>query len=166
MQKNYPTRKNNRLEGYDYSTAGYYFITICIKDRTELLGSIDTRPAIGYLPAIQLSEIGKTVETAMLQIEKKYETVTLLKHTIMPNHLHMIIALNHTIPDGRTMAAPTISTIVNQFKGYATRQVGFPIWQKLFHDHIIRNHEEYLQIWQYIDENPAKWTEDRYYVEM
>ncbi len=35
-----PRRKNNRLHDYDYSQAGYYFVTICTKDRQELLSKI------------------------------------------------------------------------------------------------------------------------------
>ena len=45
-----------------------------------------------------------------------------------------------------------------------TKRVGFSLWQKGFYDHIIRNQADYLRIWQYIDTNPAKWAEDRYYI--
>ena len=62
--------------------------------------------------------------------------------------------------DGRTQFAPTLSRILKQFKGSVTKQVGAPIWQKSFYDHVIRNEAEYLDTWAYIDENPAKWTED------
>lgn len=61
------------------------------------------------------------------------------------------------------MRAPTISTVINQMKGYTTKQIGFPIWQKSFHDRIIRDVAEYRRAWQYIDENPARWDEDAYY---
>ncbi|MEG1887523.1 MAG: hypothetical protein RR177_05285, partial [Oscillospiraceae bacterium] len=62
-----------------------------------------------------------------------------------------------------TMRAPTIATAINQMKGYVTKQIGISLWQKLFHDHIIRNEREYQKIWQYIDENPLKWEEDCFY---
>ena len=61
------------------------------------------------------------------------------------------------------MVAPTISIVVQQLKGVITKQIGQPIWQKLFHDHVIRNRQDYLKIWEYIDNNPAKWEEDCFY---
>ncbi len=64
-----------------------------------------------------------------------------------------------------TMAAPTISTIVQQMKGVVTKQIGRSIWQKLFHDHVIRGEKDYLEIWEYIEYNPVKWKEDCFYQE-
>ena len=65
--------------------------------------------------------------------------------------------------NGRPKVAPTISRIMQQFKGSISKRVGFTIWQKLFNDHIIRNEEEYKKIWEYIDTNPLIWQEDCYY---
>ncbi|MCL2776017.1 MAG: hypothetical protein FWD71_22130, partial [Oscillospiraceae bacterium] len=64
----------------------------------------------------------------------------------------------------RALRAPTVSRVINQMKGYVTKQIGFSIWQKLFYDEIIRNEEAYQNIWRYIDENLAKWAEDDYFV--
>jgi len=61
------------------------------------------------------------------------------------------------------MRAPTLSTVINQCKGYISKQAGFSLWQKLFHDHIIRDEDDYQTKWRYIDENPARWAEDEYY---
>ena len=172
MQKKLPSRKLIRLKEYDYSQAGYYFITICVKDGRKLLGNIDITPTpnsvdtvgapIGH--PVELSQIGLKVESAILQISKKYKDVSLDKYIVMPNHIHMILILQQADKSsGRPMGAPTISTVINQFKGYITKQIGFSIWQKSFHDHIIRNKKEYLHIWRYIDENPAYWSKDKYY---
>lgn len=57
------------------------------------------------------------------------------------------------------MVAPTISTVIQQTKGWVTKQVGHPIWQKLFFDHVIRNEEDYLEAWNYIESNPGKLWE-------
>jgi len=68
--------------------------------------------------------------------------------------------------DGRAMRAPTattISTVINQMKGYATKQIGYSIWQKSFHDHIIRNEQDYIRIAEYIDNNPINWEKDCFY---
>ena len=108
-----------------------------------------------------LSPAGIAVEDGIKNIPLKYPHITLDKYVIMPNHIHLILIIN--ADNGRAMRAPTISTVVNQFKGYVTKTVGFPIWQKLFYDHIIRDNADYLRIWQYIDENPLNWTQDEYY---
>jgi len=79
----------------------------------------------------------------------------------MPNHMHFIIVIINT-ENGRTQVAPIISRIIQQFKGSISKQIGFSIWQKLFYDSIIRNENEYLRIWEYIDQNPLKWKEDSY----
>ena len=63
------------------------------------------------------------------------------------------------------MVAPTISTVVQQLKGVITKRIGDSIWQKLFHDHVVRNEHDYRKIWEYIDTNPAKWQEDCFYAE-
>lgn len=63
------------------------------------------------------------------------------------------------------MVAHAISTVIQQMKGYATKQLGKNIWQKSFHDHIIRTDRDYQMIWQYIDTNPARWEQDCFYTE-
>ena len=56
------------------------------------------------------------------------------------------------------MVAPTIDRVIKQTKGYVTKQVGFSFWQKSFHDHVIRNENDYKEIWEYIENNPKKLT--------
>jgi len=65
---------------------------------------------------------------------------------------------------GRTQFVPTISRIIKQFKGSITKKIGFSLWQARFYDEIIRDEEAYRNIWHYIDNNPAKWAEDDYFV--
>ena len=173
--KDLPVRKPNRLRDFDYGQNGAYFITVCVKDRHELLGRIDVGEHI-VLP--ELSEIGKTVDNAIHNIEKIYDSVKVDKYVIMPNHIHMILMIvsddgstmcSPTISrvikteDGSTMCSPTISRIIKQCKEYVTKKVGYSIWQRSFHDHIIRDEKDYLNHWRYIDENPLKWQEDEYY---
>ena len=78
----------------------------------------------------------------------------------MPNHIHVIIVLH--AEDERSKTAPTVSRIIQQFKGSISKQVGFSTWQKSFYDHIIRNEIEYKKIYEYIETNPLKWEEDKY----
>ena len=162
-----PVRKNIRLKGYDYSNAGCYYITVCVKDRLELLWNGTVGAAFGRLSKeglTPLSETGLVIDTEIKKINSIYDCVEIVKYVIMPNHIHMIIALSEiTDTYGRPKAAPTISRILNKFKSSISKQLGYSIWQKLFHDHIIRNDTEYKRIWQYIDENPGKWEEDEFY---
>jgi putative transposase len=162
---NLPQRKNIRLKDYDYSKNGAYFITICTKNKLEFLwmksvGACIARP---HSSCQQLSSMGMIVENAINKIHEKYYTVSVDKYVIMPNHIHIILILQNG--DGRAMHAPTISIVINQMKGYVTKQIGFSIWQKLFHDHIIRSETEYQKIWDYIETNPQKWQDDCYYLE-
>ncbi|MCL2760036.1 MAG: transposase [Desulfuromonadales bacterium] len=153
-------RKQNRLQNYDYSQNGAYFVTICIKDKHELLwipafvGAHSVRPL--------LSDIGKVVEKAIMNIPQIYETVIIDRYTIMPNHVHMIAIID--CDHGRTLCAPTISRVIKQCKEYVTKQIGYSIWQKSFHDHIIRNEQDYINIAEYIENNPANWEIDRFFV--
>lgn len=156
-----PKRKRQRLINYDYSNNGAYFITICVKDKRELLwnnavGAILNRP--------MLSEYGLVVEEAINVIPLYYPMITVDKYVIMPNHVHIILLINTNYNnDGRLRIAPTISTIIQQTKRRASKQIGISLWQKSFHDHIIRGESDYQKIWQYIDTNPQKWSEDCYY---
>ncbi|MTI81456.1 MAG: transposase [Firmicutes bacterium] len=157
-----PKRKSNRLIGYDYSQYGAYFITICIKDRKKLLWQNVVGATFGRPIETSLSSIGKIVDTEIAKISDVYKNVTIKKYVIMPNHIHMIIVLQ---PDEgrRPQVAPTISRIIQQFKGSISKKLGFSIWQKSYYDHIIRNETEYQKIWEYIDTNPLKWEHDKYY---
>ncbi|KJS85459.1 MAG: transposase [Peptococcaceae bacterium BICA1-8] len=161
MNGELPRRKPNRLKDYDYSQNGAYFITICTKDRKNILwnnfvGACIARP--------HLSSIGNIVDNTIQNIPHIYKnTVSLEKYVLMPNHIHMIIIIREN-GDGRAMRAPTISNIINQMKGNVTKQIGYSIWQKLFHDRIIRDQQEYEKIYEYIETNPLKWQEDKYYI--
>jgi len=154
-----PKRKPNRLKNYDYSQDGAYFITVCTKDHEELFGNITVEAAFCLR---QLSDIGALVEIEISRLDQTYEEVSVDSYVIMPNHVHMII----TICGGnrRQDAAPTsISRTINQWKRAVSMKVGFSPWQKSFHDHVIRNQEDYNRIAEYIENNPARWAEDRYY---
>ena len=160
-----PKRKQNRLRGYDYGRAGYYFITICANQRAELFWEASSMRSVGAACGRPpLSITGLCVQEEIRNLTQIYDALTVDKYVIMPNHIHMILRI-HPPTSGRPQAAPTIARAINQFKGAASRKAGFPIWQKSYHDHIIRDEADYRRIWEYIDNNPAKWREDCYYEE-
>ena len=154
-------RKNIRLKSYDYSDPGAYFITICTKNKEKLLwnGELDIEKydfkLVGARFArpqnVPLSSIGLVVEQNLNKWNDTYENVYLSSYVIMPNHLHIIVVI---LPDesGRAKRAPTVSTMINQFKGAVTKQLGENIWQKLFYDHIIRDKRDFEEISKYIYE--------------
>ena len=156
-----PVRKPNRLSNYDYSTPGAYFITICTKDKKCILGKI-VGASIARPPVAIPSPVGKIVESAILEIPVRYPAISVERYAIMPNHIHLLLQIN-TDESGRAMLAPTISRVIQQMKGVITKQIGQSIWQKLYHDHVIRGEADYLKIWRYIDSNAAKWQDDCFY---
>lgn len=156
-----PQRKSIRLKDYDYSQAGFYFVTICTKDKKCLFWKVGATFGRQFNNP-QLTQYGKIVDLEVNKINNIYENVELNKYVIMPNHIHLIIILHNV--NGRSKTAPTISRIIQQFKGSISKQLGFSVWQKSFYDHIIRDEQEYIKICEYIQENPIKWTEDKYYI--
>ena len=164
MTEELPIRKLLRLKDWDYGSGGCYFITICTQEREpHFRRGAQCAPEAGLLP---LSEMGKTVERTLLEIPAHYPNVKVDKYVVMPNHIHLILMLGAG-DGGCTLCAPTptLSQVVRMMKETVTKRLGQKIWQKGFYDHIIRNESDYLRIWQYIDTNPAKWTEDEYYEE-
>ena len=155
-------RKPNRLKNYDYSQPNAYFITICTKNK-EMLFWEYVGASIARTEKVCLSSYGRIVEEAISNIQTIYPAISVDNYVIMPNHIHLLLQI-HTDDNGRAMLAPTISKVIQQMKGYVTKKIGASIWQKLFHDHVIRDDAGYLKIWNYIEGNPSKWEEDCFYV--
>ena len=153
---NIPKRKHIRIEDYDYSTPGAYFITVCTANRKNILWN-SVGADIIRSQNVPLSPIGKIVEQGILQVSSHYEYVSIDKYCIMSDHIHMILRIESDF-DGRMISAPTVSTVVGSMKRWVSKQLGRPIWQKSFYDHGIRNQQDYDEIWQYIENNPLKYT--------
>ena len=88
-----PKRKQNRLEDYDYSKSGTYFITVCVQDRKPILSHISANADSIYPPRMQLSFIGKIVENAIQAIPEHYQNISVDHYVIMPNHVHMLVRI-------------------------------------------------------------------------
>lgn len=153
-----PKRKNIRLHNYNYSYNGAYFITICTKNKENLLWKNVGANCVRPLDQLPLSKIGIVIENEIYKLNTVYENIKVDKYQIMPNHIHLIIFI-YEDSNGRTQFAPTISRIIKQFKGSITKQIEFSIWQKSFYDRIIRNEKEYQSVWNYIHNNPLKYLE-------
>ena len=160
-----PKRKRNRLSDYDYSQNGVFHITICTANHRKILSEVIPVGAIINRPQIKLSATGRIADSAIREIPVHYQSVSIEKYVIMPNHVHLLISINQAAENnnGRLIIAPTVSRIIKQFKSEVTKKAGFSLWQKGFYDHIIRNDADYESVWIYIDENPVKWENDEYY---
>jgi len=87
-------RRSIRLKGYDYSQAGLYFVTICVKNHTCLFGKIRNRE-------MQLNDAGRMVETEWIKISERFKNIHLHEYIVMPNHFHAILEI--VVPVGRPL---------------------------------------------------------------
>lgn len=145
--------KRRRLQNYDYSSNGSYFITFCTLQRENLLW---TQNVVLHDETNPLSEIGIFLKNCIEQIPCHVPSVSIDNYVIMPNHIHLIITL--------FSSDVSVSGIVHHLKSLSTKHFGYSIFQRSFHDHIIRDAAEYEKIWNYIEDNPRKWNEDKYYL--
>ena len=169
MEKEIKKRKHPRLDGYDYSSDGAYFITICTQNRRCVLSHIVGR---GLAPAetseVVLTKFGKVAEKQLITLTERFNNLTVERYVIMPNHIHAILILN-----GEAAGAsprPTLMDIVCAYKSLATKEckkIGFSgkFFQSSFYEHIIRGKEDLEEIAKYIYENPTKWLYDELYAE-
>ena len=146
-----PTRKPTRIPNYDYATPNYYFVTICCHEKLCVFGNVD-----------QPNLCGKIAEACLNQIPSVFPNVVVDKAVVIPNHVHAIVVLK----DDQV----NLSTVIGKYKAAVTRAIREKepnkiIWQRSFHDHIIRNQKRYELIWSYIDTNKYRWKDDKFYVE-
>ena len=147
----YYKRKSPRIPGFDYSSSNYYFITICTHEHHCIFG----------LPNC-LNQMGIIAETEIMNLSVHYETVLIDKFVVMPNHIHMILVIEEGLNN------PNLNQIVAQYKSGVTRKIreilpDMRVWQRSYHDHVIRDQNGYEKIWTYIENNPLKWEEDCFY---
>jgi len=183
MNNPLPNRQSIRLRGYDYSSEGLYFVTICCQDKACKFGKIiDTHVGVGFYPTrkpqqsdqekshhpfIELSPLGIVIYEEWTNLVDRYPDITLHEFIIMPNHFHAIVQIEKRAEQS---PAPTLGNIIGTFKSITTKRCnmldnspGRRLWQRNYYEHIIRNTESYLSIARYINENPSHWTEDNYY---
>jgi putative transposase len=148
-------RRSIRYNGYDYSTAGYYALTICARDKAYLFGIL--------LPdePLQLSPLGELVLSELMALPVQYPTVRLDTWVLMPNHLHLILVLTRN-------QVVAVSQVVGSFKSRCFQQwrrtllaAGQPAppscWQRNYYERIIRDAAELEAHRRYILDNPGRW---------
>ena len=166
----YRPRRSIRLQGYDYTRPGAYFVTICSADRQCILGKIVSGQC-------NLSDLGKTVAAFWEEIPRHFAHATLDEFVVMPNHLHGIVVLSGRrdtacrVPTTEQFGKPvagSLPTIVRAFKSAATQRVnrvhgvqGARIWQGNYYEHVVRDEASLNRIRHYIETNPQRWELDR-----
>ena len=147
-------RKRNRLCNYDYGQNGAYFITICTKDRKQILSKIvgDGFP-VPNLP-------GRIAEEMIEQVMIRYPSVSVDKYVIMPDHIHLLLRI-----EGTGNPSPTLGNAIGWYKYQTTKRInqtdatqGLQVFQRSYYDHVIRNQQDYDSVWEYIENNPRKWA--------
>jgi len=184
-------RRSLRLKGYNYSSPGFYLVTICTQDRACLFGQVSD-------DVMTLNGIGRMIEKVWTEIPEHYPNIGIDGMIIMPNHVHGIIAIlpvggvgpcaypNETSPPGKNNdqciknghprgdAPPikplSLSDVVHRFKSFTTAKYRHGVyenkwspfnkrlWQRNYHDQIIRNQRDLHQIRDYIKQNPKRWN--------
>lgn len=159
-------RKSPRLKEFDYSKDGAYFLTICVQNRKNILSSIVGEGS----PLPKLSKYGAVVDALINKIPEKYDGISVVSYVIMPNHIHLLLlSLKES---GRGDPSPTVDAAMGWLKYHATKEInalrgttGCKVFQRSFHDHIVRNRDDYEEICRYIYENPIRWQFDKFYSE-
>ena len=153
-----PKRKQNRLPDYDYSQNGAYFITICTQDRKQILSKISVGTPVPGCP-VELLRHGEIADKMIRQLNDFYDHISVDKYTIMPDHIHLLITIQDGHP-GRGVPTRTseIARLVGTFKRFCNKEYGENIWQSRYYDHVIRNQQDYNEVWEYIENNPVKWA--------
>ena len=161
MSSKLPQRRSIRLANYDYSQIGLYFVTICCENRICRFGKIQNTDIV-------LNEAGRMINTEWNNLKKRFSNIELHNYIIMPNHFHLILEIDGLKVNINEIKIKSLSSLMGALKTTTSKQIrdfGFIdfAWHRSFHDHIIRNEKEYDLISNYIDRNPQKWFEDRFY---
>ncbi len=148
-----------RLPGFNYSQAGYYFITICTYKQQDLFGEVIDDQMV-------LNPMGELVKQEWQGLVAHYKGLILDEYIIMPNHLHAIVIINDE--GTNSVIKQGLFEIIRGFKTWSARKVngrfarpGVPLWQRSFYDHIIRDETDLNNTREYILNNPVKWALSR-----
>ena len=172
-------RRSIRMKGYDYTSVGAYFVTICTHQRECILGRIEEG-------VVLLSDSGRIIEHTWRRLPWFFTSIELDAFVVMPNHIHGIVSIvgakqraasqisTHAdaaaLPLQRGSVPQSLSAIIQNFKSVSTKKINVLrhtpseiIWQRNFYEHIVRTingERELIAIRKYITDNPMQWELD------
>ena len=144
------TRRPTRLSRYDYTRTGMYFVTICLRDRTPLLGQVDG-------DIMLRSASGDVVTAEIRNLQERFAGVSVDLSIVMPDHAHVIVVLaRQSRRLGTIVGSLKAASAIAINRGRGTK--GTPVWQRGYHEHVIRDDVDLDRIREYIVTNPVRWT--------
>ena len=171
-----PPHKTCGFAGNPGSHPGEYMITVCVKDMKQILSKITVGVSqtvgddVPVVPQIILTKYGKIADKYINQLNDFYSNINVIKYVIMPNHIHLLLQIpddesgrsGTPVPTGECCtndngANSTVSKFVSTFKRFVHRDIGEKIFQRSFHDHVIRDENDRIGALNYINNNPARW---------
>ena len=164
------SRKRIRLAQYDYSSQGAYFLTLCAKNRKPIFSQIVGRGILDA-PDVQLTRYGEAIHNAILYLSENTKGIVVHNWVVMPNHVHILLSVVSedseldSMSEMQRPANKAVPKFVSSLKRFTNRNAGFDMWQTSYYDHIIRDDEDFIRRWRYIDNNPSVWLDDDYYAE-
>ena len=160
-------RKGNRIPGYDYSTEGAYFLTVCTLNRKQILSKLPIGTGLPDCPENMkpvLSKYGKIAEKYICKMDTFYDHISVDRYVIMPDHIHFLLTICYPkgqsgtlVPTESNRRNSEVSKFISTFKRFCNKECGLNIWQGRYYDHVIRNQQDYNEVWEYIENNPRQW---------
>jgi putative transposase len=167
-------RHSIRLKGYDYSSAGAYFVTICTWQHMCTLGEVVD-------DVMQLNPAGRIASEQWLRLDQRFLENGFPASVVMPNHVHGIVVIHGASRDTGVISydhsngnnvphviAGSLGAIIRAYKASVSSRINAlqgisaqSVWQHNYYDHIIRNEADLQRIENYILDNPARWAEDQ-----
>ncbi len=142
MKETTKNEKSLRLKNYDYSTTGYYFVTILTEDRKKLIRNHKK------MKKIALNDLGLLANKTWLNIPQHFSNITLDEYAIMPNHIHglFLYSMDEKYKCENNRIAKSIGTLIQSYKATVTREsrsinLQQNVWQRNYYEHVVRNEE-------------------------
>jgi putative transposase len=161
-------RRSIRLKGHNYAAPGYYFVTLCVEQRSHLFGKVVSGKMV-------LSPLGEIVRQEWKKSAEIRSEIEFDEWVIMPNHFHALIQILPSNQDAPApsrpfqMRARSLSSLMAGFKAASTREInkfrhqeGARVWQRNYYESIVRDADGVVRVRNYIRNNPRNWQMDKF----
>ncbi len=156
------------MASWNYGTAAIYFVTVCTHGRKPLFGEIAyDEEGVAIRAFLNPSPIGAICIEEIDDLAGTDDHCKIISSVVMPNHIHILVETQKA--EGVNQATENLSDIVARLKRRVTHRARkespcIEVWQRSFHDHIVRSEADLARIYEYIENNPIRWAVDKYHV--